>query len=210
MQVMQGESRARLSAPSPRPTRVSGSRRLIWLFVGIAVVVYVLDQASKAWALAALTNAPPQDLLGAFLRLYLVRNPGAAFSVGTGSTWLLTILAVVVLVVLIRASRRLGSMAWAWAFGLILGGALGNLTDRLIRDPGFGRGHVVDFIDYNGWFVGNVADIAIVGAALLIGLLALRGVGLDGRRDGEGGSGEEDGSGEADVMPEPRGTERDV
>jgi lipoprotein signal peptidase len=104
-------------------------------------VVYVLDQASKAWALAALTNAPPQDLLGAFLRLYLVRNPGAAFSVGTGSTWLLTILAVVVLVVLIRASRRLGSMAWAWAFGLILGGALGNLTDRLIRDPGFGRGH---------------------------------------------------------------------
>ena len=137
----------------------------------------------------------PQDLLGAFLRLYLVRNPGAAFSVGTGSTWLLTILAVVVLVVLIRASRRLGSMAWAWAFGLILGGALGNLTDRLIRDPGFGRGHVVDFIDYNGWFVGNVADIAIVGAALLIGLLALRGIGLDGRRDGAGGSGEADGSG---------------
>jgi len=72
----------------------------------------------------------------------------------------------------------------------VLGGALGNLTDRLTRDPGFGRGHVVDFIDYNGWFVGNVADIAIVSAAVLIAILALSGVGIDGTRDvraGEGG-----------------------
>ena len=195
MQVMQGENRARLSAPSPRPAVVTGSRRLIRLFASIAVIVYVLDQLSKAWALGTLTNAPPQELLGTFLRLYLVRNPGAAFSVGTGSTWLLTLLAVVVLIVLIRASRRLGSTAWAWAFGMVLGGALGNLTDRLTRDPGFGRGHVVDFIDYNGWFVGNVADIAIVAAALLIGLLALLGVGLDGQRTG---TDEQPGAGDAD------------
>jgi signal peptidase II len=221
MQVMQGENRARLSAPSPRPAVVPGSRRLIRLFASIAVVVYVLDQLSKAWALGALTNAPPQELLGTFLRLYLVRNPGAAFSVGTGSTWLLTLLAVVVLVVLIRASRRLGSTAWAWAFGMVLGGALGNLTDRLTRDPGFGRGHVVDFIDYNGWFVGNVADIAIVAAALLIGLLALLGIGLDGQRTGTdgdespGGSdadeaeGSADVSGSADGIPASERTERD-
>ena len=165
-------------------------RRLIWLFAGVAAVVYVLDQVSKAWALTGLTDAGPREVLGSLLRLSLVRNPGAAFSLGTGSTWVLTLLAVAVLIVLIRTSRRLGSTAWAWAFGLVLGGALGNLTDRLTRDPGFGRGHVVDFIDYNGWFVGNVADIAIVSAAVLIAILALSGVGIDGTRDvraGEGG-----------------------
>ena len=107
------------------------------------------------------------------------------FSLGTGSTWLLTVVAVVVLVVIVRFSRRLGSLGWAWAFGLLLGGALGNLTDRLVREPGFGRGHVVDFIDYHDLFIGNVADIAIVAAAVLIALLALRGIGVDGRREGD-------------------------
>jgi signal peptidase II len=91
-----------------------------------------------------------------------------------------------VLVVVIRVSRRLGSSGWAWALGLLLGGALGNLTDRVVRDPGFGRGHVVDFLNYNGWFIGNVADIAIVGAAVGIGVLALRGVGVDGKRPHHG------------------------
>ena len=80
----------------------------------------------------------------------------------------------VVLVVIVRFSRRLGSLGWAWAFGLLLGGALGNLTDRLVREPGFGRGHVVDFIDYHDLFIGNVADIAIVSAAILIGLLGAK------------------------------------
>jgi len=158
---------------------------LRWLLAAVAVVVFVADQASKAWALAVLTDQPPHPLLGSALQLWLIRNPGAAFSLGTGSTWLLTILAVVVMAMIIRSSRRLGSVGWTWAFGLVLGGALGNLTDRLTREPGFGRGHVVDFIDYNGWFIGNVADIAIVSAAVLIGLLAVRGIGLDGRREGE-------------------------
>jgi signal peptidase II len=79
-------------------------------------------------------------------------------------------------------TRRLGSRGWAVALGMLLGGAVGNLADRLAREPGFGRGHVVDFLDYAGFFVGNVADIAIVAAAALIVLLSLRGVGLDGRR----------------------------
>ncbi len=181
-------------------------------------MVCAVDQATKVWALTALSDGAPREVIGSFLRLYLVRNPGAAFSLGTGSTWVLTVLAAVVLVVLVRASRRLGSLGWAWAFGLVLGGALGNLTDRLIRDPGFGVGHVVDFIDYNGWFVGNVADIAIVGAALLIGLLAIRGVGIDGRREGqaEGSNGvtrsehiDTEEAGEGGIPAATEGTDRD-
>ena len=164
----------------PTPAR---RRRLFLLLAWIAVVTYLLDQLTKWGAVRALTDAEPRNLLGSFLRLELIRNPGAAFSIGTGNTWVLTIIAVVVLVVVIRVSRRLGSSGWAWALGLLLGGALGNLTDRIVREPGLGRGHVVDFLNYNGWFIGNVADIAIVGAAVLIGLLALTGRGVDGTRE---------------------------
>ena len=164
----------------PTPAR---RRRLFLLLAGIAVVTYLLDQLTKWGAVRALTDAEPRNLFGSFLRLELIRNPGAAFSIGTGNTWVLTIIAVVVLVVVIRVSRRLGSSGWAWALGLLLGGALGNLTDRIVREPGLGRGHVVDFLNYNGWFIGNVADIAIVGAAVLIGLLALTGRGVDGTRE---------------------------
>jgi len=164
----------------PSPAR---RRRLFFLLASIAVVTYLLDQLSKWWAVNELTDALPRDLIGSFLRLDLIRNPGAAFSIGTGNTWLLTIVAVVVLVVVIRVSRRLGSAGWAWALGLLLGGALGNLTDRVVREPGFGQGHVVDFLDYNSWFIGNIADIAIVSAAILIGLLAVTGRSVDGTRD---------------------------
>ena len=164
----------------PAPAR---RRRLFALLVSIAVLIYLLDQLSKWWAVSELTDEAPRDLIGSFLRLDLIRNPGAAFSIGTGNTWLLTIVAVVVLVVVIRVSRRLGSVGWAWALGLLLGGALGNLTDRVVREPGFGQGHVVDFLDYNGWFIGNIADIAIVSAAILIGLLAVTGRSVDGTRD---------------------------
>lgn len=172
------------------PTLAAGPTRRRRLFVGltvIAVVTYVADQLSKLWAVGSLTDQPPRKIIGSALQLELIRNPGAAFSVGTGSTWVLTIIAVVVLVVVIRTARRLGSTGWAWALGLLLGGALGNLTDRLVREPALGSGHVVDFINYNGWFIGNVADIAIVGAAILIGLLALLGRGVDGTREGRGG-----------------------
>jgi signal peptidase II len=155
------------------------------VLVALAAAVYLADQATKAWAVAVLTDQPPRELVGTFLQLDLIRNPGAAFSLGTGNTWLLTLLAAAVLVVILRSARRLGSIAWACAFGLILGGALGNLTDRLLREPGFGRGHVVDFLDYNGWFVGNVADIAIVAAAVLIAVLSIRGIGIDGRRESQ-------------------------
>lgn len=173
---MQAEAGAPLSAErTTSPPR----RALLVVLVLVAAVVYVLDQASKIWAISSLTDAEPVNVVGSLIRLRLIRNPGAALSIGTGSTWLLTVVACVILVVAIRASRRIGSRAWAWALGLLLGGALGNLTDRLFREPGFAQGHVVDFIDYRV-FVGNVADIAIVAAALLIAMLTVRGVALDG------------------------------
>jgi signal peptidase II len=168
------------ASTGPPPAR---RRRLFLLLASIAVVTYLLDQLSKWWAVKTLGDEPPRDLLGALLRLDLIRNPGAAFSIGTGNTWVLTIIAVVVLVVVIRVSRRLGSAGWAWALGLLLGGALGNLTDRVVREPGLGQGHVIDFLNYNGWFIGNIADIAIVSAAILIGVLAVTGRGVDGTRE---------------------------
>ena len=122
------------------------------------------------------------ELLGSLLGLNLVRNPGAAFSFATGSTWIFTIVAVVIVTVILRVSKQLAHRPWAITLGLILGGAVGNLGDRLFRTPGFARGHVVDFINYGGQFVGNVADIAIVVAAGGVIVLSFFGIGLDGQR----------------------------
>jgi len=170
--------------PGPAAGIPAARRRALFMaLTSIAVVTYGADQVSKAWAVRTLTDEPPRSIIGTALQLDLIRNPGAAFSLGTGSTWVLTLIAVVVLVVIVRTSRRLGSTGWAWALGLLLGGALGNLTDRIVREPGLGQGHVVDFINYNGWFIGNVADIAIVSAAALIGILAMIGRGVDGARE---------------------------
>ncbi len=169
--------------PDAAPTAPRRRALLITLF-SISAVVLVLDQVSKAWALQALAGGDRRELLGDLLGLQLVFNPGAALSIATGMTWVLTIVAVGVVVVIVRASRRIGSRAWAVALGLLLGGAVGNLIDRLIREPGIARGHVVDFIAYAHWFVGNVADIAIVAAAVLVVLLAATGVHIDGTRDG--------------------------
>ncbi len=180
-------------APDVETTRSPARRRLAtWVFA-LAAVVLVADQATKWWALAALEHGERVALVGDLLGLRLVFNSGAAFSIATGMTWVLTIVVVVVVVVILRAVRRIGSRGWALALGLLLGGALGNLGDRLFRDPGFARGEVVDMIDY-GIFVGNVADVAIVVAAGLIALLGLRGIGVDGRRHDE--------SATADVAPE--------
>lgn len=147
----------------------------------VALATVLADQASKAWALGALAGGRTVDLLGSALSLRLVHNSGAAFSIGEGSTIVMTVIAVGIVAVVLRAARKLGSTPWAVVLGLVVGGALGNLIDRFTRPPGPGRGAVVDFIDYGGLFVGNVADIAIVGAALVIALLSLRGVGISGR-----------------------------
>ena len=171
-----------IPSTTPTPTTSPNRRRLFALLAAAAATAYVADQVTKAWALVALTPGDPVPLVGDFIRLNLIRNPGAAFSIGNGATWVLTLIAFGVLAFIVRTARRIGSVAWAWALGLLFGGSVGNLTDRMVREPGPGRGHVVDFIDYFGLFIGNVADIAIVGAAALIGLLALRGIGVDGSR----------------------------
>lgn len=141
-----------------------------------AGTVVVIDQATKVWAEAALGNGERIGLLGDFLGLRLVYNAGAALSIGSGYTIILTTIAVVVTGLIVRYAQRLTSRWWQVVAALALGGAVGNLIDRLFRPPGFAVGHVVDFIDYNGWFVGNVADIAIVGAALAVVGLSLRGI----------------------------------
>ncbi|GGB88946.1 hypothetical protein N798_08430 [Knoellia flava TL1] len=154
------------------------------------MLTLVLDQGSKIWALDALTPGQPRDLLGPVLRLNLIRNPGAAFSLGDSVTWLLTLVALGIVVWVGRAATRVGHGGWAVTLGMLLGGAIGNLIDRILRAPGFGRGHVVDFIDYFGLFIGNVADIAIVVAAAFGAVLALRGIPLEGVTHGRHEAGE--------------------
>jgi signal peptidase II len=163
------------------------NRRLTVVLAVIAVTVALVDQASKYLAVRELSGVLPVSVVDGWLQLRLVRNPGAAFSMATGMTWVLTVIAAVTSVVVIRIARRLGSWWWAVALGLLLGGTVGNLLDRLLREPGFARGHVVDFIEYLkfpviDFPVFNVADSSLVTAAVLIALTGMRGIGIDGQR----------------------------
>ena len=174
-----------LGAQGGRDVEGRRARRLsVTVLWTMAVVIVVVDQLSKQWALFALSDGQHTALLGRALGLVLVRNPGAAFSFATGQTWIFALIASLVVVIIVRVSRNLASRSWAVALGLVLGGAVGNLIDRLLREPGFLRGHVIDFIDYGGYFVGNVADIAIVLAAVGIIVLSLGGWEIDGTRAG--------------------------
>lgn len=173
------------AAPAPTEHRTG---RVLAGILGLAAVVLIVDQLTKMWAQSALeVGAAPKPFIGELIQLRLIYNPGAALSIASGQTWILSLLSAAVVVFVIVTARKIRSTAWALALGLVLGGALGNLGDRLFREPGFLTGHVVDFIDY-GPFIGNVADIAIVVAAVLIGYLALRGIGPDGRRGDEDAS----------------------
>jgi signal peptidase II len=157
-------------------------RRLLVALAVVAGLVYLADQLTKRWVSANLEPGQPRDLLGSVLRLHLIHNSGAAFNIATGATWVLTLIASAVVVFILFTARRLGSRGWALALGLLLGGSLGNLTDRMLRAPGPGRGEVVDFLQLPNFPVFNIGDSAIVTAACLIGLLAFRGIGVDGTR----------------------------
>ncbi len=158
----------------------------------LAVVVLAADQLTKHFALENLPFQEPVRVLGDFLSFYLTRNPGAAFSLGEEVTWVFTIaLAAVAVAIVWLAATRVTSRLWSVALGLLLGGVLGNLADRLLRDPGFGVGHVVDFILTPWmWFlpgmspaIYNVADIFIVSMMIAVALLVLLGIRLDGTRE---------------------------
>ncbi|MFZ5852224.1 MAG: signal peptidase II, partial [Actinomycetota bacterium] len=156
------------------------SRGRVGILAAVAAAVLGLDLLGKTLAVAYLSGGGQVRLLDGLLVLRLVRNPGAAFGLGTGVTVVFTLVAVAVVVVILRTARRLRSRAWAVALGLLLGGALGNLTDRVFRSPGPLRGHVVDYLELPRWPVFNLADSAIVTAALLMVLLSVRGRQLDG------------------------------
>lgn len=156
-------------------TTAAGGRRRVGVLLTVAAVVVVLDQVTKLLAVHYLDDGRVVEVAGELLRLRLIRNPGAAFSIGGGYTIVLSLVAVTVILVVLRISRRLRNTAWAVALGGLLGGAMGNLLDRLFRAPAPLRGHVVDFLQLPHWPVFNVADSTIVGAAVLMVVLSLRG-----------------------------------
>lgn len=150
----------------------------------VAVAAYAVDIGTKQWALAALEDRDIK-VIGDLLVLHLTFNPGAAFSTGTEFTVVLSCLAVIAVSVVLALSRRLASPLWSVGLGLLLGGVGGNLTDRMIREPGFMRGHVIDWLMLPHWPVFNVADMCIIGAAGVIILQSIRGVTLRGQRINE-------------------------
>jgi len=167
----------------PEPIGAPAPRRAWWLALTAAVVL-VADVISKHLAVARLSGRAPVHVVGTLLQLTLRRNAGAAFSIGGGGgeTVVFSAVAVVVAAVIVRTARTLRSRGWAIALGLLLGGALGNLGDRIFRAPGPFRGHVVDWIELPHWPVFNLADSAIVCGAVLAMLLVLLGIETDGSR----------------------------
>jgi signal peptidase II len=158
------------------------SRTTMRLFLATAVAALTADLVSKTLVVAHIAPTDPGiRLLGGAVYLVQARNSGAAFSVGTGATVVLTAISIIVIGIVLRAARRLTSTSWAVALGLVLGGAMGNLVDRLFRAPSPGKGHVVDWIsvladDGHVWPIFNLADSAIVVGGVLAVLLSLRGV----------------------------------
>ncbi|GAB3796305.1 hypothetical protein GCM10028798_06070 [Humibacter antri] len=169
--------------PSRKVSVRKVSVRAIILLVAVALVVLTIDQLAKWWVVTNLPYRVPKNIIGNLLIFEYDRNPGAAFSIGTGSTWIFSIVGVAVLIFVIWYARRIRSMVWALVFGLVLGGLMGNLSDRLLRPPGFGVGEVVDFLRIPLLpAIFNLADSAIVAAMILFLLLTVLGVGLDGKR----------------------------
>ncbi|MDX6338803.1 MAG: signal peptidase [Streptosporangiaceae bacterium] len=160
------------------------ARRRVGVLVGVAALVYAADVISKVIVVATLTENVPVRAIGSLLRLDYIRNPGAAFSLGAdGYTVVFTLIAAAVIVAILRMARTLASRRWAVALGLLLGGALGNLTDRIARGPGPLRGWVVDFIQLPHWPVFNLADSAICCGGALMVLLTVLGLHPDGQAD---------------------------
>jgi signal peptidase II len=170
------------------------------LLLTVAGIVLLVDIVSKVLAVKLLTPGQPVSIIGDTVTWTLVRNSGAAFSMATGYTWVLTLIATAVVIGIIWMGRRLVSPWWALGLGMILGGAMGNLVDRFFRSPGPLRGHVVDFFSVGWWPVFNVADPSVVGGAILLVALSVFGFDFDtvGRRTGDRETADADGDGSGD------------
>lgn len=142
----------------------------------VAWFVWLLDLATKIWAVSALSHRPNIKVLGSFFQLSFARNSGAAFSIAEGGTIFLSIFGLVVLAVIFFYSQRITSKGWAVVLGLVMGGIIGNLIDRIFREPGMLRGHVIDWMQLPHWPIFNIADSAIVIAALLSMVLTARNI----------------------------------
>lgn len=204
-------SRTASSATSADPTGV-GARRRAGLGLGpVLVIVLVLggaialiDQLSKNWAEANLPLLDPQPFLGEFLQFTLLYNSGAAWGMGSGITPVVTVLQIGIAIgVVVFAVRAVRSPWYALALAMILGGALGNIHDRLLRPPGPFRGEVVDFLELPNWPVFNIADMGVVGGAILVVLLGVIGVSPDPAREAE----EDAAAAASERDAEPQGTE---
>lgn len=149
-------------------TSLRPSRRVRGVLYGVAALWLVIDQLTKWWAESTLSLGVYVPVIGDLLGWRLVYNPGAAFGIAADYTWILAIVAAGAVVGLSWFSTRVSHPLWVVGVSALLGGAVSHLGDRLFRDPGFGVGHIVDFIDYAGFFVGNVADIALVGGAIVL------------------------------------------
>ncbi|QIS19107.1 signal peptidase II [Nocardia terpenica] len=168
------------ASPESAPAR---PRRLPALLL-VAAVAFALDLGTKALVVANMKPRESISIIDDVVRFTLIRNPGAAFNMATGMTWLLTLIAAGVVIGVLRIGRSLRSVGWAVGLGLVLGGALGNLADRLFRSPGPLQGHVVDFISVTKWWpVFNMADSSIVCGAILLVVLTVFGFEPDGTRN---------------------------
>jgi signal peptidase II len=159
------------------------SRRPALLFGGVGLLVLGLDQLTKMLALQHLTPGEPVNVIGSLLKFNLIRNPGAAFSLGSDFTPVISAIQIIVAIGVVWLSRKLGSIGWAVAFGFLFGGAVGNITDRIFREPSPFHGRVVDFLQTPHWAIFNVADMAVTSAAILLVIQTMRGVRLDGTKE---------------------------
>jgi signal peptidase II len=167
-----------------RSTSATINSRALVVLALVAIGGFALDQISKALVVNSMTEGQIARVLTDVLHLHFIRNPGAAFSFATGLTWVFTLVSAGVVVFVLWFARRIRSVSWAIVFGLLLGGVLGNLADRLFREPSIGLGHVVDFIS-TPWMlpaIYNIADVCIVVSMALFMVLTLLDIGLDGRR----------------------------
>ncbi len=163
---------------TPAPPASPAPRRVLLLLWAVTATAYTLDLVSKIAVVAGLEGHAPVHLIGDWLVLQAQRNPGAALGIGETTTIVFTLIATAVAVTVVRVSRRLASASWAIALGLLLGGALGNLTDRLFRAPGNLQGAVVDFIDVHDFSVMNLADWSLTCGCVLAVLLSFRNIPL--------------------------------